>query len=407
NDWERWWKADDTKLVHFIGKDNIVFHCIIFPSMLHADGSYILPANVPANEFLNLEGDKISTSRNWAVWLHEYLHDFPGKQDVLRYTLCANAPETKDNDFTWKDFQLKNNSELVAILGNFVNRTLVLTHKFYGGRIPACGPLTEAEKEVVSQLAAFPERVGHSIELYRFREALAEMMNLARLGNKYLTDTEPWKLVKTDPERTATVLNLSLQICANLAILAEPFLPFTAEKMRRIMNLPILGWAQAGRADLLAEGHQTAQPELLFEQIADETIQAQVDRLLRTKEQNALNAWQPAEVKPNVTIDDFGRLDLRVATVLQCSKVPKADKLLQFSLDDGTGTPRTIVSGIAKFYPEPEKLVGRQVCFIANFPPRKLKGVESQGMILSAEDKDGRLVLLQPSDLVSPGCNVG
>ena len=407
NDWERWWKADDTKLVHFIGKDNIVFHCIIFPSMLHADDSYILPANVPANEFLNLEGDKISTSRNWAVWLHEYLHDFPGKQDVLRYTLCANAPETKDNDFTWKDFQLKNNSELVAILGNFVNRTLVLTHKFYGGRIPACGPLTEAEKEVVSQLAAFPERVGHSIELYRFREALAEMMNLARLGNKYLTDTEPWKLVKTDPERTATVLNLSLQICANLAILAEPFLPFTAEKMRRIMNLPILGWAQAGRADLLAEGHQTAQPELLFEQIADETIQAQVDRLLRTKEQNALNAWQPAEVKPNVTIDDFGRLDLRVATVLQCSKVPKADKLLQFSLDDGTGTPRTIVSGIAKFYPEPEKLVGRQVCFIANFPPRKLKGVESQGMILSAEDKDGRLVLLQPSDLVSPGCNVG
>ena len=407
NDWERWWKADDTKLVHFIGKDNIVFHCIIFPSMLHADGSYILPANVPANEFLNLEGDKISTSRNWAVWLHEYLHDFPGKQDVLRYTLCANAPETKDNDFTWKDFQLKNNSELVAILGYFVNRTLVLTHKFYGGRIPACGPLTEAEKEVVSQLAAFPERVGHSIELYRFREALAEMMNLARLGNKYLTDTEPWKLVKTDPERTATVLNLSLQICANLAILAEPFLPFTAEKMRRIMNLPILGWAQAGRADLLAEGHQTAQPELLFEQIADETIQAQVDRLLRTKEQNALNAWQPAEVKPNVTIDDFGRLDLRVATVLQCSKVPKADKLLQFSLDDGTGTPRTIVSGIAKFYPEPEKLVGRQVCFIANFPPRKLKGVESQGMILSAEDKDGRLVLLQPSDLVSPGCNVG
>ena len=406
-DWEKWWKDQDTKLVHFIGKDNIVFHCIIFPSMLHADGSYILPANVPANEFLNLEGDKISTSRNWAVWLHEYLREFPGKQDVLRYTLCSNAPETKDNDFTWKDFQLKNNSELVAILGNFVNRTLVLTHKFYQGHVPGCNVVTPADEEVVRELATFPERIGRSIETYRFREALSEMMNLARLGNKYLTDTEPWKLVKTDPERTATVMNISLQICANLAILCAPFLPFTADKMHRIMNLPALGWKDAGRADILAEGHTIAQPELLFEQISDEAIQAQVDRLQATKEQNALNAWKPAEVKPSVTIDDFGRMDIRVATILACSKVPKADKLLQFSLDDGTGTPRTIVSGIAKFYPEPEKLVGRQVCFIANFPPRKLKGVESQGMILSAEDKDGRLVLLTPSDVVSAGCSVG
>ena len=406
DDWERWWKDKDSKLVHFIGKDNIVFHCIIFPSMLHADGSYILPANVPANEFLNLEGDKISTSRNWAVWLHEYLRDFPGMQDVLRYTLCSNAPETKDNDFTWKDFQLKNNSELVAILGNFVNRTLVLTHKFYDGRIPAQGTMTAMEEEVVRELASFPERIGRSIETYRFREALAEMMNLARLGNKYLTDTEPWKLVKTDPERTATVMNLSLQICANLAILCAPFLPFSADKLHLMLNLPAKGWQDAGKADLLMEGHTIGTPELLFEQVSDETIQAQVDKLQATKAQNELNAWQPAAVKENVTIDDFGRMDIRVGTILECTKVPKADKLLQFKLEDGMGT-RTIVSGIAKYYPEPEKLVGRQVCFIANFPPRKLKGVESQGMILSAEDKDGRLVLLTPSDLVTPGCSVG
>ena len=411
DDWEKWWKSSDSKLVHFIGKDNIVFHCIIFPSMLHADGSYILPANVPANEFLNLEGDKISTSRNWAVWLHEYLKEFPGKQDVLRYTLCSNAPETKDNDFTWKDFQLKNNSELVAILGNFVNRTLVLTHKFYQGRVPAVSelrtPNSELDDEVIRELATFPERIGRSIETYRLREALAEMMNLARLGNKYLTDTEPWKLIKTDPERTATVMNLSLQICANLAVLCAPFLPFTADKMHRIMNLRAMGWQDAGRADLLPEGHQIGTPELLFEQISDETIQAQVNKLQATKEQNALDAWQPAAVKDNVTIDDFARLDIRVATILECTKVPKADKLLQFKLDDGTAQPRTIVSGIALHYPEPEKLVGRQVCFIANFPPRKLKGVESQGMILSAEDRDGRLVLLTPSDLVAPGCSVG
>ncbi len=405
-DWEQWWKDKDTKLVHFIGKDNIVFHCIIFPAMLHADGSYILPDNVPANEFLNLEGDKISTSRNWAVWLHEYLQDFPGKQDVLRYTLCSNAPETKDNDFTWKDFQLKNNSELVAILGNFVNRTLVLTHKFYEGKVPAMGPLTDLERQTMDELKSFPERIGRSIETYRFREALGEMMNLARLGNKYLTETEPWKLIKTDPERTATVMNLSLQICANLAVLCAPFLPFTADKMHAMMNLQALGWRDAGRADILMEGHAIEKPELLFEQIGDEAIQAQVDKLQATKEQNALNAWQPKSVKEKVAFDDFGKVDIRVGTVLECCKVPKADKLLQFKIEDGMGT-RTIVSGVAKYYPEPEKLVGMQVCFIANFEPRKLKGVESQGMILSAEDKDGRLVLITPSQLVTPGCNVG
>ena len=408
NDWEKWWKSLDTKLVHFIGKDNIVFHCIIFPSMLHADGSYILPDNVPANEFLNLEGDKISTSRNWAVWLHEYLKDFPGKQDVLRYTLCSNAPETKDNDFTWKDFQLKNNSELVAILGNFVNRTIVLTHKFFDGRVPKRTENGElkTENDVIRELATFPERIGRSIETYRFREALAEMMNLARLGNKYLTETEPWKLFKTDPERTATVLNLALQICANLAVLCAPFLPFTADKMHRMLNLQALGWRDAGRADILSEGTQLEKPELLFEKIEDAEIEAQVNKLLETKRQNELNAWQPASVKSTVAFDDFGKVDIRVGTVLECSKVPKADKLLQFKIDDGMGG-RNIVSGIAKFYPEPEKLVGMQVCFIANFAPRKLKGVESQGMILSAEDKDGRLVLITPSQLVTAGVNVG
>ncbi len=407
NDWEKWWKDQDTKLVHFIGKDNIVFHCIIFPSMLHADGSYILPQNVPANEFLNLEGDKISTSRNWAVWLHEYLKEFPGKQDVLRYTLCSNAPETKDNDFTWKDFQLKNNSELVAVLGNFVNRTLVLTHKFYGGKVPAAGPWSELEQETIAEMAAIPERVGRSIESYHFREALAEMMNLARLGNKYLTDTEPWKLIKSNPDRTATVMNLSLQICANLAVVCEPFLPFTATKIRRMMNLgENLRWCDAGSAQLLTAGTMMEKPELLFEQIDDDTIERQVNKLLETKKQNALNAWAPATVKPVVAFDDFGKLDIRVGTVLECTKVPKADKLLRFLIEDGMGT-RTIVSGIAKFYPEPEKLVGMQVCFIANFAPRKLKGVESEGMILSAEDKDGRLVLVSPSQFVAPGCSVG
>ena len=406
DDWEKWWKNDDTKLVHFIGKDNIVFHCIIFPSMLHADGSYILPDNVPANEFLNLEGDKISTSRNWAVWLHEYLQDFPGKQDVLRYTLCSNAPETKDNDFTWKDFQLKNNSELVAILGNFINRTMVLTHKFFEGKVPARGELSELDRQTIAEIATYPEKVGRSIETYRFRDALAEMMNLARLGNKYLTETEPWKLFKTDPARTATVMNISLQICANLAVLCAPFLPFTADKIHKMMNLPAKGWIDAGGVDLLMDGTTLDKPELLFEQIDDATIEAQVNKLLETKRQNELNAWQPATVKEKVSFDDFGKVDIRVGTVLECTKVPKADKLLQFKIDDGMGG-RTIVSGIAKYYPEPEKLVGMQVCFIANFEPRKLKGVVSEGMILSAEDKDGRLVLVTPSQLVTAGVNVG
>lgn len=405
-DWEKWWKDDETKLVHFIGKDNIVFHCIIFPAMLKAEGSFILPANVPANEFLNLEGDKISTSRNWAVWLHEYLRDFPGKQDVLRYTLCSNAPETKDNDFTWKDFQLKNNSELVAILGNFVNRTLVLTHKFYQGEVPSMGELTDLDRQTIEEMKTFPERIGRSIETYRFREALAELMNLARLGNKYLTETEPWKLVKTDSERTKTVMNLSLQICANLALLCEPFLPFSAEKLRNMLNLEKLEWRKAGNAELLAAGATINNPELLFEKIEDDAINAQIQRLQDAKKQNELNAWQPNAVKQEVAFDDFGKVDIRVGTVLECTKVPKADKLLQFKIEDGMGT-RTIVSGIAKFYPNPEELVGKQVCFIANFAPRKLKGVESQGMILSAEDKDGRLVLVTPSQLVTPGCSIG
>lgn len=406
DDWEKWWKDEETKLVHFIGKDNIVFHCIIFPSMLKADGSYIMPENVPANEFLNLEGDKISTSRNWAVWLHEYLKDFPGKQDVLRYTLCSNAPETKDNDFSWKDFQLKNNSELVAILGNFVNRTLVLSHKFFEGKVPALGTLTDLDNEVLAEMKTYPEKIGRSIETYRFREALAEMMNLARLGNKYLTDTEPWKLIKTDESRTATVLNISLQICANLAILCEPFIPFSAEKLCRMLNIEKLPWAKAGEM-LMQEGAQLEKPEIMFEKIEDDAIDAQLTRLANIKEQNALNAWKPAEPKATVAFEDFGKIDIRVATVLECTKVPKADKLLQFKLDDGTGTPRTILSGIAKYYPEPEKLVGMQVCFINNFAPKKLRGIDSNGMILSAEDRDGRLVLVTPSQKVSEGCNIG
>ncbi len=405
-DWEKYWKSQDTKLVHFIGKDNIVFHCIIFPAMLKAEGSYILPENVPANEFLNLENDKISTSRNWAVWLHEYLHEFPNKQDVLRYVLCSNAPETKDNDFTWKDFQAKNNNELVAIFGNFVNRTLVLTHKFYQGKIPAIARITPSEEHVIQELKQFPERIGRSIETYRFREALAELMNLARLGNKYLTETEPWKLIKTDPEYTQTVLNLSLQICANLAILCEPFMPFTAKKLADMLHLEAHQWQQAGTHTLLAPGIQIENPELLFEKIEDYTIDAQVNKLLETKKQNELNSWQPHALKEKVSFEDFQKMDIRVGTVLECTKVPKADKLLQFRIDDGMGG-RTIISGIAQSYPEPEKLIGTQVCFIANFEPRKLKGILSEGMILSAEDRDGKLVLVSPGRTVTNGVNVG
>ena len=405
NDWEKWWKSPDSKLVHFIGKDNIVFHCIIFPAMLKADGSYILPANVPANEFLNLEGDKISTSRNWAVWLHEYLRDFPGKQDVLRYVLCSNAPETKDNDFTWKDFQTKNNSELVAIFGNFVNRTLVLTHKYNDGTVPAASRMGDLERQVLKELAEYPERIGRSIEHYRFREALAELMNLARLGNKYLTEAEPWKTMATAPEYALTALHVSLQIVAGLAVLCRPFLPFTADKLSRILHLQTSQWKQAG-APLLIAGTQLEQPELLFEKIDDAAVEAQVNRLLETKRQNELNAWQPAPYKEKISFEDFQKTDIRVGTVLECTKVPKADKLLQFLIEDGDKR-RTIVSGIAQSYPEPEKLVGTQVCFIANFEPRKLKGVMSEGMILSAADKDGRLVLISPSRSVTNGVNVG
>ena len=405
-DWEKWWKDKDTELIHFIGKDNIVFHCIIFPCMLKAEGSYILPQNVPANEFLNLENDKISTSRNWAVWLHEYLSDFPQKQDVLRYVLTANAPETKDNDFTWKDFQAKNNNELVAILGNFVNRSVVLTHKYYNGKVPSRGELNEADRLMAEQMAQFPELIGRNIEKFHFREALGELMNLARLGNKYLTDNEPWKLIKTDPARTATVMNLSLQLAANLAILSEPFLPFTAKKMQAMLHTSACAWQQAGGIDLLQADSAIAEAALLFEKIEDAAIEQQMQRLADIKKANESASFMPKAVKPLCSFDDFGKIDIRVGTVEECFKVPKADKLLQFRINDGVKS-RTIVSGIAKYYPHPEELVGRQVCFIANFAPKKLKGVESEGMILSAEDSDGRLVLITPGDVVKNGVNIG
>ncbi|MCI7429335.1 MAG: methionine--tRNA ligase [Bacteroidales bacterium] len=404
--WETWWKDDTTRLIHFIGKDNIVFHCIVFPSMLKAEGSYILPDNVPSNEFLNLEGDKISTSRNWAVWLNEYLDDFPGKQDVLRYVLTANAPETKDNDFTWRDFQARNNSELVAIYGNFVNRALVLTQKYFDGRVPALGELTDYDRETLHEFADVKARLEQLLDNFKFREAQKEAMNLARIGNKYLADTEPWKLAKTDMERTATILHIGLQIAANLAIAFEPFLPFSSDKLRRMLNLADFSWNQLGRIDLLKTGDCIGEVQLLFEKIEDAAIDAQLQKLAESKKQNQLNAWQPAAVKVDTTIDEFDKTDIRVGTVLECARVPKADKLLQFKIDDGMGG-RTIVSGIAQSYPEPEKLVGMQVCFIANFPPRKLKGVESQGMILSAVDADGKLVLVTPSRAVKNGANVG
>ena len=404
--WETWWKDDTTRLIHFIGKDNIVFHCIVFPSMLKAEGSYILPDNVPSNEFLNLEGDKISTSRNWAVWLNEYLDDFPGKQDVLRYVLTANAPETKDNDFTWRDFQARNNSELVAIYGNFVNRALVLTQKYFDGRVPALGELTDYDRETLHEFADVKARLEQLLDNFKFREAQKEAMNLARIGNKYLADTEPWKLAKTDMERTATILHIGLQIAANLAIAFEPFLPFSSDKLRRMLNLTDFSWNQLGRIDLLKTGDCIGEVQLLFEKIEDAAIDAQLQKLAESKKQNQLNAWQPAAVKADTTIDEFDKTDIRVGTVLECARVPKADKLLQFKIDDGMGG-RTIVSGIAQSYPEPEKLVGMQVCFIANFPPRKLKGVESQGMILSAVDADGKLVLVTPSRAVKNGANVG
>ena len=402
--WETWWKDPETKMVHFIGKDNIVFHCIVFPAMLKAEGSYILPDNVPSNEFLNLEGDKISTSRNWAVWLHEYLADFPGKQDVLRYVLTANAPETKDNDFTWKDFQARNNNELVAVYGNFVNRAMVLTQKYFDGRVPAQGELTDYDKETLKEFADVKAEVEKLLDVFKFRDAQKEAMNLARIGNKYLADTEPWKLAKTDMERVGTILNISLQLVANLAIAFDPFLPFSSERLRKMLNMESFEWSELGRDNLLPVGHQLNKPELLFEKIEDATIEAQVQKLLDTKKANEEANYKANPIRPNIEFEDFTKLDIRVGTILECQKVPKADKLLQFKIDDGLET-RTIVSGIAKHY-QPEELVGKQVCFIANLAPRKLKGIVSEGMILSAENNDGSLAVIMPGREVKPGSEV-
>jgi methionyl-tRNA synthetase len=403
--WEKWWKDEDTRLVHFIGKDNIVFHCIVFPAMLKAEGSFILPDNVPSNEFLNLEGDKISTSKNWAVWLNEYLVDFPGKQDTLRYVLTANAPETKDNDFTWKDFQTRHNSELVAIYGNFINRALVLTQKYFDGCVPALGELSDYDKETLKEFADVKAKMEQLLDGFKFRDALKEAMNLARIGNKYLAETEPWKLAKTDMERTATILHIGLQIAANLAIAFEPFLPFSSERLRSMLAMDSFCWSQLGQIDLLKAGDKLGKAELLFEKIEDDAIDAQITRLANIKKENEANNWQPDKIKPETTFDDFMKMDIRVGTVLDCQKVPKADKLLQFKIDDGMGG-RTIVSGIAQSY-APEELIGQQVCFIANFPTRKLKGVESQGMILSAVNNDGKLVVISPSKKTANGAEVG
>ncbi len=402
-EWEKYWKDEDTRMLHFIGKDNIVFHCIIFPAMLKAEGSYILPENVPANEFLNLEGDKISTSRNWAVWLHEYLRDFPDKQDVLRYVLTANAPETKDNDFTWKDFQARNNNELLAIFGNFVNRTLVLTHKYFDGVVPATGDMTDEDKAALDELSVIPGKITYSLDHFRFREALNEMMNMARLGNKYLTDQEPWKKWKTDPERVKTILNISLQICANLAVVSQPFLPFTANKLADFFNLKNLNWQNAGEL-LLKAGDIINKPELLFEKIEDTQIEEQVNKLLKTKEENAA---ANVEVKPqleNISFDDFTKMDIRVGTVLEAEKVAKTKKLLKLLVDTGVDK-RTIVSGIAEHY-SPEDIIGKQVTVLINLAPRKIKGIESAGMILMAENHDGKLCFVSPTEEFTNGSGI-
>ncbi len=392
SDWEMWWKDPSTRLVHFIGKDNIVFHCIVFPVMLKAEGSFILPDNVPANEFLNLEDNKISTSRNWAVWLDEYIEEFPGKQDVLRYVLTANAPETKDNNFTWKDFQARNNNELVAVYGNFVNRALVLTDKYYGGTVPPQGELTDYDRQIISEFTGVKADVEKLLDDFRFRDAQKEAMNLARIGNKYLADSEPWKLQKTDPERVKTILNLSLQLVANLAIAFEPFLPFSSKRLRGMLNVDSFDWNDLGSTELLEAGHKLNAPELLFEKIDDAPIQAQIDKLLARKAEIESAERKAEPQKPDMPFENFEKMDLRVGTVRECVRVEKSDKLLRFVIDDGMET-RTIVSGIAKHY-KPEELVGRQICFIANLPPRKLRGIESQGMILSAENPDGTLSLL-------------
>ena len=402
-DWEKYWKAEDSRMVHFIGKDNIVFHCIIFPAMLKAEGSYILPDNVPSNEFLNLEGDKISTSRNWAVWLHEYLEEFPEKQDVLRYVLTANAPETKDNDFTWKDFQARNNNELVAIFGNFVNRALVLTHKYFGGLVPEAGELTDFDKETLAQIPVLKAEVEKNLETYHFREALKVAMNLARLGNKYLADTEPWKVIKTDEARVKTILNISLQISANLSTLMEPFLPFTAEKLRGFLNIDRIEWEDINE-QVIATGHQINKPELLFEKIEDATIQAQVDKLEATKVANELENRVATPVKENINFDDFMKMDVRVGTITEAEKVAKTKKLLKLTVDTGIDT-RTIVSGIAEHY-KPEEIIGKQVSVLMNLEPRKLKGIESQGMVLMAEDADGKLAFVSPEQAVAAGSEV-
>src|SRR5574344_1829951 len=402
NDWEKWWKSEDTRLLHFIGKDNIVFHCIVFPTMLKAEGSYILPDNVPANEFLNLEGDKISTSRNWAVWLNEYLVDFPGKQDVLRYVLTANAPETKDNDFTWKDFQARNNSELVAIYGNFVNRALQLTKKYWNGIVPACGELEEIDRKALEEFKDVKKNVEKLLDQFKFRDAQKEAMNLARIGNKYIADCEPWKVAKTDMKRVETILNISLQLCANLAIAFEPFLPFSSDKLLKMLNVDHYEWEQLGSTDLLKAGHQLGEPELLFEKIDDDVIEAQLQKLEDTKKANEAASYKAKDIKPNIAFEDFEKLDIRVGHIKNCEKVKKANKLLKFTLDDGSGTDRTIVSGIAKFY-NPEELIGKDVLFIANLAPRTLMGIESQGMILSAENFNGDLSVTSILREVKPG----
>ena len=403
--WEKWWKDEDTRLVHFIGKDNIVFHCLIFPTMLKAHGGYILPDNVPANEFLNLENDKISTSRNWAVWLHEYLVDLPGKQDVLRYVLTANAPETKDNNFTWKDFQEHNNSELVGIYGNFVNRALQLTKKYFEGVVPACGELLDIDKQTLEEFKDVKQKVETLLDAFRFRDAQKEAMNLARIGNKYITECEPWKVWKTNPERVKTILYVSLQLVANLAIAFEPFLPFSSKKLRQLINMDTCDWSQLGSTDLLKANHHLAEPELLFEKIEDETIDIQLKKLEETKKANAAANYVAKPIKPTIDFADFEKLDIRVGHIKHCERVKKANKLLKFTIDDGTGTDRTIVSGIAKFY-NPEALIGKDVCFIANLAPRKLMGIESQGMILSAEDFDGSLSVTTIEHPVKPGSQV-
>lgn len=403
--WQKWWQDGDTRLVHFIGKDNIVFHCLIFPTMLKAHGDYVLPDNVPANEFLNLENDKISTSRNWAVWLHEYLRELPGKQDVLRYVLTANAPETKDNNFTWKDFQERNNNELVAVYGNFVNRALQLTKKYWDGVVPACGELTDADRKTIGEFKNARQKIENLLDAFKFRDAQFEAMNLARIGNRYITECEPWKVWKTDPKRVETILYISLQLVANLAIAFEPFLPFSSKDLRSMLNIESLEWNQLGQTDLLKAGHQLAEPHLLFEKIEDETIQAQLDKLAATKKANEEAAYKAKDIKQNIPFEDFEKLDIRVGHILNCEKMKKANKLLKFTIDDGSGTERVIVSGIAQFY-TPEELIGKDVLFIANLAPRKIMGIESQGMILSAENFDGHLSVTTTLGKVKPGSQV-